>query len=95
VSEFTALMLRAGNGDIAAQQNICERYERQVRIVLRVILGPQLRPYLDTVDLLLISASQLAGRTQGSQLRHFVARKTSGFGLHHGPTQSGAKLANA
>ena len=31
---------------------ICQQYERQVRIVARILLGPQLRLHLDSMDLL-------------------------------------------
>lgn len=50
--EFTELLQRAALGDTAAQESICSQYERQVRIVARVLLGPQLRNHLDSMDLL-------------------------------------------
>lgn len=49
---FEELLRQASQGDMAAQQAICQKYERQVRIVARVLLGPQLRPHLDTTDVL-------------------------------------------
>jgi RNA polymerase sigma factor (sigma-70 family) len=51
-NEFTELLSRAALGDAAAQETICKQYERQVRIVARVLLGPQLRNHLDSMDLL-------------------------------------------
>ncbi len=56
-------MLRlATDGDCQAQTQLCEHYEQQVRIVTRVLLGAQLRPYLDSVDLLQsVHRSLLAG----------------------------------
>ncbi len=42
----------AGQGDRDAQELICQKYETQVRIVARVLLGPLLRPYLDTADVM-------------------------------------------
>ena len=45
-------MERAANGDSDAQRQICLQYERQVIIVARVLLGPLLRPHLDTVDVM-------------------------------------------
>lgn len=49
---FAELLHRAAQGESAAQELICQKYERQVRIVARVLLGPQLRPHLDTTDVL-------------------------------------------
>lgn len=51
-SDFAELLSRAAAGDAAAQELICQRYERQVRIMARVLLGPQLRSHLDSMDLL-------------------------------------------
>ncbi len=50
--EFSELLQRATQGDTGAQEAICLKYERQVRIVARVLLGPQLRTHLDSTDLL-------------------------------------------
>lgn len=50
--EFSELLQRATNGDTEAQEAICRQYERQVRIVARVLLGPQLRTHLDSTDLM-------------------------------------------
>src|SRR5262245_53085711 len=49
--EFDALMTRAGQGEPAALAEIAREYEPQLRMVARVLLGPALRPYLDTLDL--------------------------------------------
>lgn len=49
--EFSELLKRATNGDTEAQEAICRKYEGQVRIVARVLLGPQLRAHLDSTDL--------------------------------------------
>ncbi len=51
-NEFAELLNLAALGDASAQEKICKQYERQVRIVARVLLGPQLRSHLDTMDLL-------------------------------------------
>jgi RNA polymerase sigma factor (sigma-70 family) len=51
VSDFSELLRRAAQGDSESQQEICMRYEQQVRIVVRVMLSPQLRRYVDSVDL--------------------------------------------
>jgi RNA polymerase sigma-70 factor (ECF subfamily) len=48
---FAALLERARRGDRAAMAELTARYESRVRIVARVLLGPALRPYLDSVDL--------------------------------------------
>ncbi len=50
--QFAHLMARATSGDIQAQDDICHQYERQVRIVARVLLGTALRPHLDSMDLM-------------------------------------------
>ncbi len=51
-NEFAQILGRAALGDVEAQESICKQYERQVRIVARVLLGPQLRHHLDSMDLL-------------------------------------------
>lgn len=50
-ADFAALLARAGQGDEAALGELVRQYEPKVRIVARVLLGPALRPYLDSVDL--------------------------------------------
>ncbi len=49
--EFAALLTRARAGDQPALAEIARKYEPEVRIVAHVLLGPALRPYLDSVDL--------------------------------------------
>ncbi len=47
---------------MAAQLEICARYEKQVLIAARVLLGPLLRPHLDSVDIVQsVHRSLLAG----------------------------------
>ncbi len=48
---FAELLIRARQGDEQALRAIAEQYETEVRIVARVQLGPALRPYLDSIDL--------------------------------------------
>jgi RNA polymerase sigma-70 factor (ECF subfamily) len=48
---FTALLSRARGGDREALERLVAQYESKVRLVARVLLGPALRPYLDSVDL--------------------------------------------
>src|SRR5262245_55507688 len=48
--EFTALIARARQGDEGALADLIRRYEPEVRIAARVRLGPALRPYLDSMD---------------------------------------------
>jgi RNA polymerase sigma-70 factor (ECF subfamily) len=50
-SEFSELLSRASHGDATALDEIARRYEPKVRVVARVLLGPALRPYLDSMDL--------------------------------------------
>jgi RNA polymerase sigma factor (sigma-70 family) len=49
--EFTALLERSRQGDRNAQAQLVGQYEFKVRLVARYLLGPALRPYLDSVDL--------------------------------------------
>jgi RNA polymerase sigma factor (sigma-70 family) len=48
---FEALVARARAGEPAALDQLARQYEPKVRIVARVLLGPALRPYLDSMDL--------------------------------------------
>lgn len=48
---FADLLARAANGDPTALDELARGYEDKIRIVARVLLGPSLRPYLDSVDL--------------------------------------------
>src|SRR5262249_42846647 len=41
----------AAQGHPAALDELSRRYEPKIRLVARVVLGPALRPYLDSVDL--------------------------------------------
>jgi RNA polymerase sigma-70 factor (ECF subfamily) len=50
--DFTHLLTRARTGDREALHCLAEQYEKKVRLVARVHLGPALRPYLDSQDLL-------------------------------------------
>src|SRR5262245_66665807 len=49
--DFTTLLARARRGDQAALDQLTREYEPKLRLVARVLLGPALRPYLDSVDL--------------------------------------------
>src|SRR5258708_3834180 len=49
--EFTALLARARGGEQEALLQLVRQYESKVRLVARVLLGPALRPYLDSVNL--------------------------------------------
>jgi RNA polymerase sigma-70 factor (ECF subfamily) len=49
--QFQALLARARAGDRQALDQLVRQYEAKVRIVARVLLGPALRPYLDSLDL--------------------------------------------
>lgn len=48
---FDELLAKARTGDEAALAALARQYEPEVRAVARVRLGPALRPYLDTMDL--------------------------------------------
>ena len=49
--DFAETLRQAAIGDPAALQKLVAEYEPKVRIVARVLLGPALRPYLDSADL--------------------------------------------
>jgi RNA polymerase sigma factor (sigma-70 family) len=48
---FDEILARARTGDEEALTELARQYEPEVRAVARVRLGPALRPYLDTMDL--------------------------------------------
>src|SRR3989442_15562916 len=50
--DFAALLIAGRRGDQTAALRLCQQYESKVRIVARVLLGPALRPYLDSIDLI-------------------------------------------
>lgn len=50
-ADFGSLFHRAVAGDVEAQDLICRQYEPKVRVVARVLLGPALRNYFDTLDI--------------------------------------------
>jgi RNA polymerase sigma-70 factor (ECF subfamily) len=49
-SEFAELLGKARAGDEDALARLAGQYEPKIRVVARVLLGPALRPYLDSVD---------------------------------------------
>lgn len=49
--EFAALLERVRQGDRQAMTDLAHQYEARVRLMARVLLGPALRPYLDSIDL--------------------------------------------
>ncbi len=51
VANFAQLVAKARQGDPDSLAALSRQYEPKLRIVARVLLGPALRPYLDSVDL--------------------------------------------
>jgi RNA polymerase sigma-70 factor (ECF subfamily) len=49
--DYAGLVALASRGDRDALDELSRRYEPKIRIVARLVLGPALRPYLDSVDL--------------------------------------------
>jgi RNA polymerase sigma-70 factor (ECF subfamily) len=49
--EFVAVLSRARGGDRAALDQLARDSEPKLRLMARVLLGPALRPYLESVDL--------------------------------------------
>jgi RNA polymerase sigma-70 factor (ECF subfamily) len=63
---FNDLLARARTGDGAALDELARQYEPEIRIMARVLLGPALRPYLDSMDLVQsVHRSLLVGMRQG------------------------------
>lgn len=50
-NEFQLLMAKAMDGQSDAVAKLIERYEPQIRIVVRARLGASLKPYLDSMDI--------------------------------------------
>jgi RNA polymerase sigma factor (sigma-70 family) len=48
---FALLISRARQRDQEAASELCRQYEPRLRVVARVLLGPTLRPVLDSMDL--------------------------------------------
>jgi RNA polymerase sigma-70 factor (ECF subfamily) len=48
---FTDLVARARSGDERALAELAGQYESEIRVAARVLLGPLLRPHLDSMDL--------------------------------------------
>jgi RNA polymerase sigma factor (sigma-70 family) len=48
---FAALLTRARQRDPEAVGQLCQQYEPKLRVVARVLLGPAMRPVLDSMDL--------------------------------------------
>jgi RNA polymerase sigma-70 factor (ECF subfamily) len=77
-SEFEELLRRARAGEADALTRLTEQYEPKVRIVARVLVGPAMRPYLDSVDVVQsVHRSLVAGLRDGkhdlSSPDHLVA----------------------
>src|SRR5262249_17543907 len=49
--DFANLLARARQGDQAALTELIRQYEPELRLAARVRLGPALRPYLDSMDI--------------------------------------------
>jgi RNA polymerase sigma factor (sigma-70 family) len=49
--DFLELLERGRTGDQEALTVLVQHYEREVRLMARVLLGPALRPHLDSLDL--------------------------------------------
>ena len=63
---FADLLNRARQGDSQALAELAREYEPEVRVMARVLLGPALRPHLDSLDLVQsVHRSLLAGLRHG------------------------------
>ena len=49
--DFACLLAMARQGNAAALEKLIRHYEHDLRVVARVRLGPALRPYVDSMDL--------------------------------------------
>jgi RNA polymerase sigma-70 factor (ECF subfamily) len=71
-NDLARLLQRVEAGDEPALQELLERYEPRLRTAARVLLGPLLRPHLDTIDLVQsVHRSLLPGLREGKY--HFEA----------------------
>jgi RNA polymerase sigma-70 factor (ECF subfamily) len=50
-TEFSDLLTMARQGDANAIRQVVERYEHIIRRTAHALLGPQMRPYLDSLDI--------------------------------------------
>lgn len=50
-SEIQEMLDRASAGDVGAIAELVEKFEPEIRIIARRQLGPSLRPYLDSMDI--------------------------------------------
>ena len=50
-AQFDALILAAKSGDKSALSRLVEEFEPEIRLIARRRLGKELRPFLDSVDL--------------------------------------------
>jgi RNA polymerase sigma factor (sigma-70 family) len=50
-TDFAELLERARQGDASALTELVRQYEPEIRLAARVRLGPALRPYVDSMDL--------------------------------------------
>src|SRR5690348_16259844 len=65
-TSFDDLMSRARGGDGPALAELARQYEPEIRMMARLLLGPALRPYLDSMDLVQsVHRSLLVGLRQG------------------------------
>ena len=74
--DFDALVARVGQGDLAALTKLVLHYEKDLRIAARVRLGPELRPYLDSMDLV---QSVYAGMLREVQANQFAVADADEF----------------
>ncbi len=51
MDDFLEILMQARGGDRNALTRLVDQYEKKLRVVARVQLGPALRPYLDSQDL--------------------------------------------
>ena len=75
-SDFTDLMARAGSGDPEAIRDFLDRFEQEVRVMVRARLPRKLRPRFDSGDFVQIEVLSL--RRQGLTFAE-VAERT---GIH-------------
>ncbi len=87
-------MARATSGDIEAQSDICQQYERQVRIVARVLLGNALRPHLDSMDLMQSVHKSLLMGLRDNRFDISTPEKTGRVSLYDRAPQSSAQVAD-
>lgn len=79
--EVPDLLERVREGDDAALAQLLQVYESEIHLAARVLLGPMLRPHLDTMDLLQSVNRTLVAGLRGNRFHFSTPEKLFGLAL--------------